>query len=78
MDKEAGLVSDIRVKAGKPVPGRKNQNFYAIVEFANENSIPRSLKIASKKQARFGGVAGRIFKAGTRTAVIKPSQRRNA
>lgn len=76
MNKEAGLVTDIRIRKGKPVPGRRSANCYAVVEFAHENSIPRSLKIASKKQARFGGQQCRIYKAGTRTVVVKPTQRK--
>lgn len=43
----AGLVSDVRIRSGKAVPGRPQSNFYAIVEFYHENSIPRCLKIAS-------------------------------
>jgi len=31
------------------------ENKYVIVEFTHENSIPRCLKLASKKQANFGG-----------------------
>jgi len=47
-----------------------------MVEFEHENSIPRCLKLASKKIACFGGRQVRIYKAGTKTAFIVPSQRR--
>jgi len=73
---ECGLVTDVRLRSGKQGPGRPQANTYAIIEFAHENSVPRGLKLASKKVAVFGGQRARVFKAGTRTAVIMPSQRR--
>jgi len=73
---ECGLVTDVRIRSGKQAPGRSNANFYAIVEFAHENSVPRSLKLASKKLVNFNGQKGRIYKTGTRTAIIMPNQRR--
>lgn len=74
--KECGLITDVRIRVGKKVPGRTKDNCFAIVEYAHENSVPRSLKLASKRCVNFGGVGQRLFKAGTRTVVIKPSQRR--
>ena len=71
-----GFVVDVRMGKGRSVPGRTRENVYCIVEFAHENSVPRSLKLASKKLARFGGQPVRIYKAGTKTAVNMPSQRR--
>jgi len=74
--KECGLITDVRIRVGKKVPGRTKDNCFAIVEYAHENSVPRSLKLASKRCVNFGAVGQRLFKAGTRTVVIKPSQRR--
>jgi len=71
-----GLVKDVRIRTGKAVPGRPSANIYAVVEFYHENSIPRCLKAASKRLVSFGGVRNRIYKAGTRTAIILPSQKR--
>jgi len=71
-----GLVADVRIRSGKAVPGRTNENYYAIVEFAHENSVPRCLKVASKKLAVFGSLRSRIYKTGTRTAIILPRQKR--
>lgn len=75
-NKECGLITDVRIRVGKKVPGRTKDNCFAIVEYAHENSVPRSLKLASKRCVNFGGIGQRLFKAGTRTVVIKPSQRR--
>ena len=61
---------------GRIVPGRTRDNIYCIVEYAHENSVPRSLKLASKKLAKFNGQPVRIYKAGTKTAVNMPSQQR--
>jgi len=58
------------------VTGRTKTNIYAVVEFAHENSVPRSLKLASKKLVNFMSCQGRVYKTGTKTAVIIPSQRR--
>lgn len=74
--KECGLITDVRIRVGKKIPGRTKENCFAIVEYAHENSVPRSLKLASKRCVTFGGIGQRLFKAGTRTVVIKPSQRR--
>ena len=73
---DCGLVVDVRLRVGKKVPGRSRENCYAVVEYAHENSVPRSLKLASKKKARFAGVPVRVYKAGTKTAVIMPQQKR--
>lgn len=71
-----GFVIDVRMGKGRAVPGRSRENIFCIVEYAHENSVPRSLKLASKKLAKFGGQPVRIYKAGTKTAVNMPSQRR--
>lgn len=76
MNNECGLITDVRIRVGKKVPGRTRENCFVLVEYAHENSIPRSLKLASQRRVSFGGVNQRLFKAGTRTVVIKPSQRR--
>ena len=73
---ECGFVVDVRFGKGRSVPGRTKENVYCVVEYAHENSVPRSLKLASKKLARFGPQQVRIYKAGTKTAVNMPSQRR--
>jgi hypothetical protein len=73
---DCGLIADVRVRVGKKVPGRTKENCYTFVEYVHENSVPRSLKLASKKLARFSGVPVRIYKAGTKTAVVMPSQKR--
>lgn len=74
---DCGLVVDVRLRSGKARAGRPNVNTYCVVEFAHENSVPRCLKVASKKLATFGGHKARIFKAGTRTAICLPNQRRH-
>jgi len=73
---ECGFVVDVRMGKGRNVPGRTRKNVFCVVEYAHENSVPRSLKLASKKLAKFGGQPVRIYKAGTKTAVNFPSQRR--
>ena len=73
---DCGLIADVRVRVGKKVPGRTKENCYCFVEYVHENSVPRSLKLASKKLAKFSGVPVRIYKAGTKTAVVMPSQKR--
>ena len=68
-----GFVVDVRMGKGRAVPGRTRSNVFCIVEYAHENSVPRSLKVASKKLAKFGGQMVRIYKAGTKTAVNFPN-----
>lgn len=70
---DCGMVVDVRLGKGRNVPGRTRENVFCIVEYAHENSVPRSLKIASKKLAKFQGQPVRIYKAGTKTAVNMPS-----
>jgi len=36
-----------------------------MIEFADENSVPRALKMASKAKPNFQGTRFRIYKAGT-------------
>lgn len=73
---ECGFITDIRMGQGRAVPGRSKANHFCVIEYAHENSVPRSLKLASRKLASFSGNAVRIYKAGTKTAVNFPSQRR--
>ena len=73
---DCGLIADVRIRVGKKVPGRTKENCYAFVEYVHENSVPRSLKLASKKLAKFSNIPVRIYKSGTKTAVIMPSQKR--
>ncbi len=70
---KVGVVVDVRIRNGGKVASKPKANIYAIIEFAHVNSVPRALRIASKKQAVISGNRIRIYKAGTRTqAVIKP------
>jgi len=62
---ECGFITDVRISIGRKAPGRPQSNIYAVVEFADENSIARSLKLASIQKAYFGGIKVRIFKSGT-------------
>lgn len=62
---DCGLVKDVRVYFGKSKPGKPNENRYAMIEFAHVNSVPRSLRIASKKLSVLFGTKFRIYKAGT-------------
>jgi len=74
---ECGLIADIRVKKGPKIPGKTKENYYAIIEYAHQNSVPRSLRVASKKNSTLDGNRFRIYKAGTRTIVFyRPSKRR--
>jgi hypothetical protein len=73
---DCGLVVDVRLRSGKMPNGRTYANNYCMIEFAHENSVPRGLKVASKKLSSFNGQWARIFKAGTRTAICLPNQRR--
>lgn len=49
--KECGLITDIRIKEGKAVADKPHNNKYAVIEFSHENSVARSLRVASKKQS---------------------------
>lgn len=73
---ECGVIVDIRMGSGRQVKGRTRENTYCVIEYADEKSVPRSLKVASKKKAIFCGNSVRIYKAGTKTAINMPSQRR--
>merc|ERR1712127_597573 len=75
-DNECGFVTDIRVSHGRKAPGRPMDNQYAVVEFLDQNSVARSLKLASVQKAYFGGIKVRIFKSGTQTAILQPQQKR--
>ena len=73
---ECGYITDVRIATGKKTPGRPQENRYVLVEFADENSVARSLKLASIQKAYFGGIKVRIFRSGTQTAIVQPSQKR--
>lgn len=73
---DCGITADIRIRRSKNHATRTRANVYAVVEYAHENSVPRSLKLASKGLASFQGVKTRIYKAGTKTAIIFPKQGR--
>ena len=44
---KCGFVIDVRLAKGRAVPGRTKDNVFCIIEYAHENSVPRSLKLAS-------------------------------
>lgn len=70
---KVGVVVDVRIRTGPKIASKPKPNNYAIVEFAHINSVPRALRVASKKQAVIHGNRIRIYKAGTRTqALLKP------
>lgn len=73
---DCGITAEVRIRRSKNHVTRGRANVYAVVEYAHENSVPRSLKLASKGLACFGGVKTRIYKAGTKTAIIFPKQGR--
>ncbi len=76
-DYECGLIKDVRIRKGQKIPGKPKDNYYAIVEYAHPNSVPRSLRVASKKQSTLNGNRFRIYKAGTRTIVfVRPQKRK--
>lgn len=78
-DFECGLISDVRVRKGQKIVGKPTENIYAIIEYTHPNSIPRSLRVASKKKSIIEGVRFRIYKAGTRTMVfVRPQKRKGA
>ena len=62
---ECGLVRDVRIYQGAEVSGKPSSNMYAFIEFEHENSVARSLRIASKKNSNLFGQKFRIYKAGT-------------
>jgi len=76
LNNEVGFVVDIRLSTGSAAAGRPQQNKYATVEFSDPNSINRSLQLASKGRAYFGGSKVRIYRSGTQTAVLQPKQAR--
>jgi len=77
-DFQCGLIQDIRVKQGQKIPGKPKENFYAIIEYQHQNSIARSLRVASKKKSTIGSCRFRIYKAGTRTIVfVRPQKKRS-
>lgn len=73
---ECGFITDVRISKGSKAPGRPMSNEYAVVEFLDQNSVARSLKLASVQKAYFGGIKCRIFKSGTQTAILQPQQKR--
>ena len=76
-DYECGLITDVRIRKGQKIPGKPRENCYAIIEYLHGNSLPRSLRVASKKKSVIGGNKVRIYKAGTRTMVfVRPQKRR--
>lgn len=75
-NQEVGFITDVRISKGSKAPGRPMANTFATVEFADMNSIPRALKVASSGRAYFGGLKVRIYKSGTQTAILQPAQKR--
>lgn len=76
-DFECGLIADVRIRKGQKIPGKPRENCFAIIEYTHQNSLPRSLRVASKKKSIIQGNKVRIYKAGTRTIVfVRPQKRR--
>jgi len=50
-DFECGLIKDVRIRKGQKIPGKPKENYYAVIEYAHSNSVPRSLRVASKKKS---------------------------
>lgn len=69
-DYECGLITDVRIRQGPKIPKKTGANLYAIIEYADANSVMRSLRVASKKKSVIEGQRFRIYKAGTRTIVF--------
>ena len=62
---EVGLVKSVKIYHASRIEGKTDANSYAFIEFEHENSVARSLRIASKKQSMLCGKRFRIYKAGT-------------
>jgi Ran GTPase-activating protein (RanGAP) involved in mRNA processing and transport len=62
---KCGLIKEVRIYHGNTINGKPSDNRYAMIEFAHENSVPRSLRIASKQLSTLNGTRFRIYKAGT-------------
>jgi Ran GTPase-activating protein (RanGAP) involved in mRNA processing and transport len=69
---EIGFITDIRVARGHKAPGRPQENHFCLIEFQDTNSVNRSLQLASKGKAIFGGIKARIYRSGTQTAICMP------
>ncbi len=68
---ECGIVVNIRKRKGHKWINKTGPNEFAIVEFANVNSVTRALHAASRKETKLLGVAFRVYKAGTGTFICK-------
>lgn len=75
---DCGLITDIRMRTGRKIKDRKTENEFAIVEFAHENSLLRAMKAMKEKRLCFGNglVKSKVYRAGTRTVVFMPNQKR--
>lgn len=62
---KCGLIKEVRIYHGNSINGKPSENRYAMIEFAHENSVPRSLRVASKQLSTLNGTRFRIYKAGT-------------
>jgi hypothetical protein len=47
--------------------GRKDDNFFAVIEFANDKSVGKAIKYHKDYDILSYGSKGKLFKAGTRT-----------
>ena len=62
---KCGVVINVRVYQGNKLDYKPKENWYAIVEFVDEDSVARALRVASAKKSILMGVRFRIYKAGT-------------
>jgi Ran GTPase-activating protein (RanGAP) involved in mRNA processing and transport len=74
---KSGIVKHIRVMQGQNHSQRSKQNTFAFVQFRDEQSVNRALRVASTKKSVLNGVKFRIFRAGTRTVVFMKSPKPN-
>lgn len=62
-----GIVLDVRIRTGKKYPNKTGPNSFAIVEFADPNSVKHALYLASQRWTNLNGTQFRVYKAGTGT-----------
>ena len=73
---KVGIVTDVRIREGPKQEGKAKDNVYAVIEFAHQNSVARSLRIAAKKKAEIARQKFRIYKAGSRIQVLSKAKKK--
>lgn len=67
---KCGIVTDVRIRNGPKWPNKTAEsNTFAVVEFADPNSVERCLKVASRQKSIINLKKFRIYKAGTGTFI---------